>query len=302
MSAFDRALGAALPIVPRPIVGYFSRRYIAGESLEDAFEVVRRLNRQGMMATLDVLGESVTEPAAAERARDAYLHVLDEIRSARIDSNVSIKLTQLGLLLDRQACYENIRAVVTRAHEQGSFVRIDMEDASCTSATLEIFQRLRREFTCVGVVLQAMLRRTIDDASELAASQANIRLCKGIYLEPRVIAFRDRELIRRNYTLILEELLEAGCYVGIATHDERLVWEALRLIRRHRLARERYEFQMLLGVDDELRSILVQAGHRLRVYVPFGDQWYAYSMRRLRENPRIAGYVARGVLRRPPRD
>lgn len=297
MSLFDRLVVAALPVVPRPLVGMFSRPYIAGTRLDQAMAKVRELNREGCMATVDVLGEHISRLEEAEGPRDAYLGLLDAIRREAVDSNVSIKLTQLGLKIDPEACYRHLRALVARAAEQGNFVRIDMEESACTDLTLGIYRRLRAEgFTNTGVVLQAMLRRTLADAEALAREGANIRLCKGIYVEPRALAWNDREIVRRNYTLILECLLEAGCYVGIATHDEPLVWDALRVIRRLGLRREAYEFQMLLGVDEELRRILTGSGHRLRVYVPFGEQWYAYSSRRLRENPRLAGTVARAAL------
>lgn len=297
MSLFDRAVVGAIPLLPKPLVGLFSRRYIAGPRLEQAIDLTRRLNAAGMMATLDVLGEHITTLEQAEGHRQSYLAVLDEIHRTGVDSNISLKLTQIGLKVDPKACFRNLRSVVERAHAFGNFVRIDMEDSSCTDDTLALFGRLRTEFQNAGLVLQAMLRRTLADAEGLAAEGTNIRLCKGIYVEPRKVAYRDPELINRNYVLVLEHLLESGCYVGIATHDERLVWEALRLIRRFGLKRERYEFQMLLGVEEELRRILVREGHRLRVYVPFGEQWYAYSTRRLRENPKIAGYVAKAILR-----
>ncbi len=297
MSLFDRAVVSLLPLIPKPVIGRFSRRYIAGTNLAEALETVRSLERQGMRATLDVLGENVTSLNEAEVPRNAYLDVLRELHRTGIDSNVSVKLTQIGLLIDPEACYRNIRAIVSQARELGNFVRLDMEDSSCTTATLRIYRRLREEFENVGVVLQAMLRRTLADAEELVSIGANVRLCKGIYVEPRRLAYRDRELVNRNYALILERLLAKGCYVGIATHDEQLVWEGLRLINELNLGKDRYEFQMLLGVDEELRSILVEAGHPLRVYVPFGERWYAYSVRRLRENPRIAGYVAKSVLK-----
>jgi proline dehydrogenase len=302
VSLFDRAVVGLLPLIPKPVVGYFSRRYIAGTRLEQALEVIRGLNARGMMATLDVLGEHITRLEQAEAPRDAYLRALEEIRRSGVDSNVSIKLSQLGLAIDPEACYRNLRRILERAREAGNFVRIDMEDSSLTDATLAVYRRLRAEgFENTGVVLQAMLRRTVDDAEELGKGRTNVRLCKGIYVEPRRIAYRDRELVNRNYALALERLFQAGSYVGIATHDERLVWEALRLIRAFGLRREQYEFQMLLGVEEELRRILVEGGHRLRVYVPFGEQWYAYSVRRLRENPRIAGYVAKSVLVKEPR-
>jgi proline dehydrogenase len=216
-------------------------------------------------------------------------------------ANVSVKLTALGLLMDKARCLENVRALVRAAAETSGFVRIDMEDAQCTDPTLAIYRDLRAEFPGrVGVVLQARLRRTIDDIGALTARPANVRLCKGIYLEPRGIAYTDAEIIRDNFTLALERLLERNAYVGIATHDERLVWEALRLIRKFGLAPAQYEFQMLLGVEEELRRILLRAGHRLRVYVPYGEEWYAYSVRRLRESPQIAGHALRALLRRRP--
>jgi proline dehydrogenase len=299
MSLFDRVVVTTLPLVPKPVVGIFSRPYIAGERLDDAVALVRRLNAGGMTATLDVLGEHITRLEEADGPRDSYLGVLEAIDRERLDGNVSIKLTQLGLKLDPDACYRNLLAVVRRAAELGNFVRLDMEDSSCTDETLGIYRRLRAEgLENVGVVLQAMLRRTLDDADDLGRARARVRLCKGIYVEPRPIAWRDREIIRRNFVLVLERLLDAGCHVGIATHDELLVWEALRIVRLKDLPREAYEFQMLLGVDEELRGILVARGEPLRVYVPFGRQWYAYSVRRLRENPRLAGMVARAALGR----
>jgi proline dehydrogenase len=210
-------------------------------------------------------------------------------------------LSALGLLLDTSRCLENMRALVRAAAETGGFVRIDMEDAQCTDRTLAIYRSLRAEFPGhVGVVLQARLRRTMDDIDALTAEPTNFRLCKGIYLEPRRIAYTDPEIIRENFTLALERMFERKAYVGIATHDERIVWEALRLIRQFGLATSQYEFQMLLGVEEELRTILLKAGHRLRVYVPYGEEWYAYAVRRLRESPQIAGYALKALLRRRP--
>ena len=205
----------------------------------------------------------------------------------------------LGLLLDSELCYTNLRALVQTAARHGNFVRIDMEDSQCTDRTLDAYRRLRREFPGrVGVVLQARLRRTLADVDALTDAPTNFRLCKGIYLEPRPIAWTDRDTIRRNFMWALDRMLERGAYVGIATHDEPLVWEALRLLHKHQRTRDQYEFQMLLGVDDELRRILVSGGHRLRVYIPYGEQWYAYSVRRLRENPQIAGYAFKAMFRR----
>ena len=231
-----------------------------------------------------------------------YVELLRQIAAERLTgANVSVKLTALGLLLDDARCLENVRALVRTAAETSGFVRIDMEDAQCTDRTLAIYRTLRREYPGrVGVVLQARLRRTLDDIAAVTDEPANFRLCKGIYLEPRSIAYTDPELIRRNFTWALSRMFERKAYVGIATHDERLVWEALRLIDRFGMSREQYEFQMLLGVEEELRRILLKSGHRLRVYVPYGEEWYAYSVRRLRESPQIAGYAFKALLHRRP--
>lgn len=301
MSLLDKTVSLALPAVPKPIVGYFSKRYIAGPRPKDAFRVARELAAEGAMSTLDILGEFITSLSEADANTRAYVDLVTQIAAEALTHvNVSVKLTGLGLLLDRARCLENMRALVRTAAETRNFVRIDMEDAQCTNATLDIYRTLRQEFPGhVGVVLQARLRRTQDDIEALTQSPepANFRICKGIYLEPRRIAYTDPEIIRDNFTLALERMLERRAYVGIATHDERLVWDALRLIRRFALTPDQYEFQMLLGVEDELRGILLKAGHRVRVYVPFGEQWYAYSVRRLRENPQIAGYAFKAMFR-----
>jgi len=296
VSLLDRMIIGVLPVIPRPIVGAFSRRYIAGLTLEDALREVRALKQAGCRATLDILGESIRSREEAIPARDAYLTLLDDIHAAGVEVNVSLKPTQFGLTFDRAFATDNIRAVVARARERGGFVRIDMEDASTTDATLEVYRTLRREFSNLGVVLQAALRRTTADAVALAATQTNVRLCKGIYIEPYRISWRDREIIRQNYLHLLEILLRGGSYVGIATHDEYLVWGAMRLIQDLGLPPEKYEFQMLLGVTPRLREVVVASGHPMRVYVPFGKQWYAYSSRRLRENPGMAGMIAKDVL------
>jgi proline dehydrogenase len=208
-----------------------------------------------------------------------------------------VKPTHLGLKLDKELCLANLRRLLGTARRLGNFVRIDMEDSSCTDDTLAIYDALRPASPNLGVVIQACLRRSREDVARLAKVRANVRLCKGIYVEPRRIAYREPRLVRKNFTLLLDDLFRAGCHVGIATHDEELVWDALRLIEKHGIPRDRYEFQMLLGVDEELRGILRDAGHRLRVYVPFGTEWYAYSTRRLKENPEIAGHILRNLFR-----
>jgi proline dehydrogenase len=292
----DRVMIGVLPLVPKPVVGVFSRRYIAGRTVEDALREARALNAAGCRVTLDILGEQIRSREEALQARDAYLGLLEALHGAGVDGNVSLKPTQFGLAFDRDYAAANIRAVVARAGELGGFVRIDMEDSPTTDATLEVYRTLRRDHGNLGVVLQACLRRTAADAEALAATKANVRLCKGIYVEPFRISWRDREIVRRNFLHALEILLRGGSYVGIATHDEFLVWGAQRLIHDLRLPPSAYEFQMLLGVTPRLREVIVAAGHPMRVYVPFGEQWYAYSTRRLRENPALAGTIAMDVL------
>ena len=300
MSWLDRTVSLLLPAVPRPIVGYFSRPYIAGSTMEDAFRTVRDLATRGAMSTLDILGEFTSSSAEARRNTEAYEELIRRVAAERLaETHISVKLTALGLLLDRDLCLEHMRRLVRLADECENFVRIDMEDSSCTTETLRIYETLREESPeRVGTVLQSRLRRTLDDTDRLTRQPANLRLCKGIYLEPREIAYTDPELIRRNFVAALDLMFQRRAYVGIATHDERLVWEALRLVRKHSLRPHQYEFQMLLGVDEPLRRILLDAGHRLRVYVPFGEQWYQYSVRRLRENPQIAGYALRAIFKR----
>jgi proline dehydrogenase len=298
LELLNRLMVTTLPLVPKPLVRRVADRYIAGDTIEDAVRLVRQLNQNGMMATLDILGEHISKKEEAEATAAGYLEALEVINCARIDSNISIKLTAFGLKLDFDFCLANVRRVVQRAAELDNFVRIDMEDSTCTTDTLRIYEILRKEYRNVGAVIQAYMRRSLADIRGLTKNETptNIRLCKGIYIEPRAIAYKNRELINKNFTSLLTELLRRGAYVGIATHDERLVWDAMRLVDELKLPREAYEFQMLLGVDEELRDIIVKAGHRLRIYVPFGKYWYAYSVRRLQENPQIAGYVIKNFF------
>ena len=299
MTILDRAIVRALPAVPRQVVRRLSSRYIAGTTLAEACEVVRELNAQGKEATLDVLGEEVTLREEAIGLRDAYRRALDTIEEDGLRSNVSVKLTALGLKLDRGLCLADLTAVVEEAARFGNFVRIDMEDSSTTSETLALYREIREGgHDNLGVVLQAALKRTLTDIGELADLRPNVRVCKGIYVEPPEIAFREDETIRLNFLDALEALFDVGSYVGIATHDDWLIGETLALVERRALGREDYEFQMLLGVRPELGDELVREGHRLRIYVPFGRRWYEYSIRRLQENPKIAGYVALDTLKR----
>jgi proline dehydrogenase len=297
MSVFNRVLASSLPLVPRPIVRKVAGPYIAGEHASDLLRVAAGLNGEGFMVAAAILGEFVTRREEAEAAVREYQDLLAQMHTAGLDAYIHVKPTHLGLKLDREFCLGNVRSLLTTARQNGQFVRLDMEDSPCIDDTLDIFFRLRREFDNVGAVLQARMRRSLADARELAKVRANVRVCKGIYLEPHTIAYTDRELISRNFAALVEELLGAGCYVAIATHDERVVWDASRILDRLRLAREQYEFQMLLGVQTPLRRVIHDAGHRLRVAVPYGPNWYPYSLRRLRKNPAIAGYVLRSLFK-----
>jgi proline dehydrogenase len=299
VSLFDSALVRLLPAVPKPVVQMFSSRYIAGATLADAVWCVHDLNAGGAMATVDVLGEEITREEETREIAQAYRDVFMAIDEAALDSNVSVKLTALGLDLSYDLCRENLFDVVGTAAGYANFVRIDMEDSSTTDDTLRLYRELREAGRDnVGVVLQSRLRRTVDDIRALADLRPSVRLCKGIYLEPTAIAFTDYEAIRANFVRCLDELLEAGCYVGVATHDEWLIGESLARISQRGLEPLEYELQMLLGVRDERRDELVEEGHRLRVYVPFGEHWYSYSVRRLQENPAMAGTIARATAGR----
>jgi proline dehydrogenase len=299
VTVLDRAIVRVLPAVPRPVVKRLSRRYIAGEALPEACRVVKRLNDAGKLATLDVLGEEVTTREESLALVEAYRDVFETIRREKLDSNVSVKPTGLGLSIDTGFCRQNLANLVRCAEERSNFVRIDMEDASTTSDTLEVYRSLRAEgLASVGVVLQARLRRTLDDISALADLHPNVRVCKGIYLEPADIAYQGAQAIRENFVKAVDDLLEAGAYVAVATHDSWVIDRAKKVLVKHGKEREEYEFQMLLGVREDLGRQLVREGHRLRVYVPFGRRWYEYSVRRLQENPAMATAIAKATARR----
>jgi proline dehydrogenase len=294
----DQAVVGLLPLVPKPVVRRFAGRYIAGDDIGSAIRSVQDLNGRGMMATLDVLGEFITRTDEAEATCRAYEEALLAIERERLDSNISVKLTAMGLLLDAEYCFGLVRRLCASAAARGNFVRIDMEDSSCTTRTLDIYRRLRGEgVDNVGVVLQAYMRRSMKDIADLLPLRPSVRVCKGIYVEPKEVAFQEHDEVNANFKLMVETLLGNGCYVGIATHDEELVQAGQLTVKKLGLRLTAYEFQMLLGVREELRGSIVKAGHRLRVYVPYGAQWYAYSVRRLKENPRIAGYVFQNILK-----
>jgi proline dehydrogenase len=301
MSVFDGLVKYGMPIVPKPIVGRVARRYVAGETLDDAVRTLREINQNGGMGTVDVLGEEVHDEAKAAAAVDEYLQLLERIEVEKLDANISIKPTMLGLKIDQALCEENLSTIVSRAAELDNFVRIDMEDHTCTDGTLRLYRRMHEKYgSRVGTVLQSYLRRTVSDINDLLPLDPNIRICKGIYREPREIAWKDFETIRANFAYAVEKLLQRGAYVGIATHDPHLVWAGMQVVDRLDLDRDEYEFQMLLGVDEDLRRIILAGGHRLRVYVPYGKDWYPYSIRRLRENPTVARHVIKAMLSQGP--
>ena len=297
MGLFDRAVASALPVVPRSVVRRVSAPYIAGPTLDDARRTVATLNAAGKRATVDVLGEEIHTEDEARAIAAMYSDVFAAIESDRLDANVSVKLTGLGLKLDLGLCRSLVEGLVRAAGDQGARVRIDMEDATCVDDTLALYRDLRAEgLDNVGIVLQAYLKRTLSDIEDLRDLRPSVRLCKGIYVEPRAIAFHDFDVVRRSYVGCLEALLDCGSRVAIATHDEHLLVEALARVEA--LPADGYEFQMLLGVREGRATELVTAGHPVRVYVPFGRQWYEYSLRRLQENPRMAGVIARATVGR----
>ncbi len=297
MEWLNQLIIKTMPLVPKSIIRMVSRRYIAGEELVDAVRVTRELMSIGGMSTIDVLGEFVTSKEMALHEKTMCSKVLDAISEYKLDSYLSVKPTSLGLGIDFDFGYSNIRELVEKAALSGLFVRLDMENSPYTDATFDVFRKLRSEgFNNVGIVIQAYLFRSEKDIKNLADLKPSIRLCKGIYKESATIAFQDRESIRSNYKKLLSLIMDLGLYPAIATHDEVLINFALEEIARRGLGRDNYEFQMLLGVRETKRDQLLSSGHRLRVYVPFGKDWYGYSSRRLKENPDIAGYIFKAIF------
>ncbi len=300
MNPLNNVIVSTLQVFPKGFVKRFAMRYIAGEDIEDAVALVKNLNAKRMMATIDVLGENVTTKAEAIESSKSAEKVLHVISDRKLDANLSIKLTQFGLSIDHDLCYDNVLRAMETARRNRTFVRIDMEDSSTTSATLDMYERFRAAgFDNTGVVIQAYMRRSEDDVRRLVEMKASVRLCKGIYVEPESIAFKGRDEIRQNYVRLMNMLFEGEGRIAIATHDNVLIDAAYGLISTRRKSDSReldYEFQMLLGVRSDLRNRIVADGHKLRVYVPFGKHWYAYSIRRFKENPQVAGYVLKSIL------
>lgn len=300
MELLNKLVANTLPYFPKGLVGHLSRHYIAGPDLDDAMRVSRELMAEGCRLTIDVLGEHIQRPEEATAYAELYLQLLDRIHADSLDANVSVKPTQMGMALNMDLCRRNYRMIVEKAAAQNNFVRIDMEDTPWTNKTFELHDELARNFPGhVGVVIQSYLRRTLRDIEErLIPNKAHLRLCKGIYREPLELAYHGRQEIRDNFLVCLKALLKAGNFVGIATHDEYLVEGAFKIIRDLDLPPDRYEFQMLLGVLPGLRNEILRQQHNLRVYVPFGESWFAYSTRRLKENPGLVNHFMMGLFRK----
>jgi len=293
VSVFHNLLVKLVQAMPENIVWLFSKKYIAGKNLQSAIDTVKQLNSKGIFATLDVLGESVKTKEEAIEAKNKGLEVFDAIVQNKLKANLSIKPTQMGLAIDKELAYENILELVKKASEINNFVRIDMEDSPYTDVTLEVYRKIFAEYKNVGVVLQAYLKRSSNDTIVLNKNGTNYRLCKGIYIEPATIAYKDKQAIRDNYIKCLELMFKSGNYVGIATHDQYLIDKSYELIKQMNIPKDKFEFQMLLGVREDLRDKINNDGYKIRIYVPFGEDWYKYSIRRLQENPNIAGHIVK---------
>ncbi|MFZ4464408.1 MAG: proline dehydrogenase family protein [Bacteroidales bacterium] len=298
----NKMIAGMLPFMPKNVVWIFSKRYIAGKTIQDAIEVSRKLNKEGAMVTIDLLGEFITELSQAEKNKEIYLDIIETIEKSGIDGNYSLKPTMFGLLLDKDIAYQNIREIVAMAAKHDNFVRVDMEDSQCVDLEIELFRKLKAEFPKnVGLVLQAYLKRTKNDISDMLNLHneivpVNYRLCKGIYVESEKIAYKKYNEINEHYLEDLEYMFQNGIYPGIATHDKALVDGSYKLIEKYKVQKSRYEFQMLYGVTPQLRKSIIDKGHRIRIYVPFGEQWFAYSTRRLKENPAMAMDIIKALF------
>jgi proline dehydrogenase len=299
---FNRFIAAILPYFPKKFIWIFSRSYISGETLNDAMRVSKDLNSKNIKVTLDVLGEFINTLDEAEANKNEYLDLIDISYKNQIDGNFSIKPTSFGLLLDKEKCYQYTREIVAKAAKYNGFIRIDMEDSSCTDDEIELFRRLKAEYPLnVGLVIQAYLRRTLKDLEQMLDLNSpdipvSFRLCKGIYVEPEAIAFKKYEVINKHFLEDLEYIFSNKIHVGIATHDKPLIDGAYDLIKKYNVPKHMYEFQMLYGVTPRLRDSIVNEGHTMRVYVPFGKQWFGYSTRRLKENPKMASHIIKAVF------
>lgn len=301
---FNRMIAGLLPHMPKKLVWMFSKEYIAGETLEEAISNAKKLNAEGIITTIDVLGEFITTLEEAEANKEEYLQVIEEAEKAGVNGNYSLKPTFFGLLLDKDVAYRHIREVVAKAATYDNFVRIDMEDSPCTDMEIDMYRRLKAEFPAnVGLVVQSYLKRTHRDIENLKdindpEHPVNLRVCKGIYIEPEAIAYKDYHEINSHFLDDVEYMFKEGMYPAIATHDIPLIEGAYKLIEKYKVPKDKYEFQMLYGVTPALRKSIIDKGHRMRVYVPFGKQWFGYSTRRLKENPKMAGVVIKALFRK----
>jgi proline dehydrogenase len=299
---FNKFIAAILPYFPKKFIWIFSRSYISGETLDDAMRVSKELNNKNIKVTLDVLGEFIETLEEAESNKEEYLNLIDVTYKNRVDGNFSLKPTSFGLLIDKDVCYKHIREIVAKAATLNGFIRIDMEDSPCTDDEIALFRKLRSEFPAnVGLVVQAYLKRTLSDLQQMLDMNRediplNYRLCKGIYVESESIAFKKYEEINQHYLEDLEFMFRNKIHVGIATHDKPLIESAYNLIKKHNVPKDLYEFQMLYGVTPKLRESIVNAGHSMRVYVPFGQKWFGYSTRRLKENPKMASHIIKALF------
>ncbi len=295
---FNQIIVKMMPLVPKGIIHQVAKKYIAGDELSDAVRVSKELlSNGGAMTTVDVLGEFVTTKERALHEKEESSRVLDAIKENNLNTYLSVKPTSLGLGIDENFAFDNISFIIKKAAESNIFVRLDMENSPYTTKTLNLYKRLRAEgLNNVGVVIQAYLFRSENDIKDLLPYNPSIRLCKGIYRESPEIAYQAKEDVRNNYKKLLRLIIDNGLYIGIATHDDPLINDAREYIDKIKLKKEDYEFQMLLGVRDEKRKEILSQGHRLRVYVPFGKDWYGYSTRRLKENPKMAGMIFKAIF------
>jgi proline dehydrogenase len=279
-----------------------ARRFVAGETLDDAFEAARILNREGRSASLDLLGENVSDEAGARKFAEGYLKMFDRIAQEKLDANVSLKLTQLGLDLSEELCEELVETIVAHATSLGNFVRIDMEGSAYTQRTVEMTKRVRSKYAGVGTVMQAYLYRAEKDVQNLLGVGCRLRLCKGAYKEPQEVAFPEKAQVDANYVKLMKMMLPSGIYHGIATHDPAMIQATKDFVREKNIGRDQFEFQMLYGIRTDLQQQFVREGYRLRIYIPFGTDWFPYFMRRLAERPANLMFFLRNLLPKAARD
>ncbi len=298
----NRLIANMIPLFPKKLIWIFSKRYIAGRNINEAVSASKKLNAENMKITVDLLGEFISDLSEATKNKQEYLEIIERFEKEKINGNYSLKPTSFGLLLDKDVCYNNVREIVAKAAEYNNFLRVDMEDSPCVNLEIDMYRKLKAEFPDnVGLVLQSYMRRTMQDVENMMdmhteEAPLNFRLCKGIYVEPKEIAYKKYEEVNENYIRILDYMFKNKIYVGIATHDKPLVKAAYELIEKYNVPKDMYEFQMLYGVTPDLRQSIVDKGHTMRVYVPFGNDWFGYSTRRLKENPKMANHIIKALF------